>query len=351
MTAGMVILVASFDKTVRGWVQRSLQADLYLASDAGQSASARGRITSATVAALRADPTVVELSQLAVYPIVLDGVETQLHGASLALVPERIDLAWVEQPADRTVFDPARNAGLALVSESFSERFQRNVGDVVRLPTPAGLRDVRIAGIFADYGNERGSILVDRSHVQKWFADDSVTNVSLWLGEGADPDTVRAELTRRYPALSVYTNARLRQEILRIFRQTFAITYALELVGIFVAVIGLALTLTSVLLDRRDELTTLRALGFSRREMAVSTAIEGGAIAAAASLGGLMLSLALGWLLIFVINKQSFGWTLGFALPWGTLGLLAAVVVASGVAVGASAGRWAAALPADREEE
>ena len=351
MTAGMVILVASFDQTVRGWVQRSLQADLYLASDAGQSASARGRITPATVAALRSHPAVAEASELTVYPIILDGAETQLHGASLALVPERIDLAWVEQPVEQTIFDPAENAGLALVSESFSERFQRRVGDVVRLPTPAGARDVRIAGIFADYGNERGSILVDRTHVRNWFDDDSVTNVSLWLRAGADPDTVRAELTRAHPALSIYTNARLRQEILRIFRQTFAITYALELVGIFVAVVGLALTLTSVLLDRREELTTLRALGFSRREMALSTAIEGGAIAAAASLGGLGLSLALGWLLIFVINKQSFGWTLGFALPWGTLGLLAAVVIASGVVVGASAGRWAAALPADREEE
>jgi putative ABC transport system permease protein len=115
-------------------------------------------------------------------------------------------------------------------------------------------------------------------------------------------------------------------------------------------VIGLALTLISVLLDRREELTTLRALGFSRREIARATAVEGTAIAASAVTGGLLLSLALGWLLIYVINKQSFGWTLGFSLPWAQLAALAVTVVATGAAVSYAVGRWGADLPADREE-
>jgi putative ABC transport system permease protein len=351
MTAGMIILVASFDETVRGWVARSLQADLYLASDAVQSASDRGRIAPATVHALREHPAVVAVSERVMYPVVVDGWETQVQGASLALIPERVDLAWVQEPADRTVFDPARNAGLALVSESFSERFRRRVGDSIALPTPHGARELRIVGIFADYGNEQGSIMVDRTHLRQWFDDDHVTNVSLWLTPTAEAETVRADLAAAYPALSIYTNARLREEILRIFRQTFAITYALELIGVFVAVVGLALTLTSVLLDRRDELTTLRALGFSRRELAVATSIEGCGVAFAAVIGGLALSFALGWLLIAVINKQSFGWTLGFAVPWQTLVGLAVVVTGSGAAVGWWVGARAADLPADRDED
>jgi putative ABC transport system permease protein len=124
----------------------------------------------------------------------------------------------------------------------------------------------------------------------------------------------------------------------------------LEVIAVLVAVIGLALTLTSVLLDRREELTTLRALGFTQRELAGAAALEGGVVAAAAVAGGLVLSVALGWLLIYVINKQSFGWTLGFAVPWGQLAALAGAVVATGVVVSYFVGRWGADLPADREE-
>jgi putative ABC transport system permease protein len=262
----------------------------------------------------------------------------------------RSDLPWVTPPRDPAIWQAERNAGLALVSEAFVERFRKKPGDTLRLPTPSGVRPVVIAGVFADYGNERGSILVDRTHLKAWFSDARVTNVSLWLKPGVDADTVRAELVREFPGLAMFTNVKLRGEVLRIFRQTFAITYALEVIAVLVAVIGLALTLTSVLLDRREELTTLRALGFTRRELAGAAALEGGVVAAAAVAGGLVLSVALGWLLIYVINKQSFGWTLGFAVPWGQLVALAGAVVGTGVVVSYFVGRWGADLPADREE-
>ena len=73
-------------------------------------------------------------------------------------------------------------------------------------------------------------------------------------------------------------------------------------------------------------------------------------MAGAAVLGGTGLSLALGWLLIYVVNKQSFGWTLGFSIPWAQLGALALIVVATGAGVSWVVGRWGASLPADREE-
>lgn len=350
MTAGMAILVASFDRTVRTWVERTLQADLYVSSDGAQAAGADNRLSAAAALAIATHPEVEAAGGILSLPLELAGLPTQLNGADLALVRARSDLPWVQAPVDDAVFDPARNAGLALASESFAERFDVRRGDTVTVPTPQGPKPLTLAGIYADYGNERGALMVDRSHVQAWFGEDHVTSLSLWLRPGADPERLRADLLSAHPGLSVLTNARLRSEILRIFRQTFAITYALELIGVIVAVIGLALTLASVLLDRRQELTTLRALGFTRRELARASALEGAALAASAAAGGLLLSLALGWLLIHVINKQSFGWTLGFALPWGQLSALAVLVVATGAAVSHAVGRWGADLSADREE-
>jgi putative ABC transport system permease protein len=350
MAAGMAILVASFELTVRGWIVRSLQADLYIASAGAQSASTDNFISAAAADRIAAHPTVAATARLTAYPLSLEGIPTLLTGTDLALMHARSDMPWVTPPRDPVLWDVTSNARLALVSEAFAERFGKKAGDILRVPTPAGVQTLTIAGIFADYGNERGSILVDRAHLLAWLGDDRVTNVSLWLKPGVDADNLRSELRAEFPGLAIFTNVKLRAEVLRIFRQTFAITYALEVIAVLVAVVGLALTLTSVLLDRREELTTLRALGFTRHELAGAAALEGGLVAVAAVAGGLVLSVALGWLLIYVINKQSFGWTLGFALPWTQLVGLALAVVGTGVSVSYGVGRWGADLPADREE-
>lgn len=351
MTSGMAILVASFEHTMQGWVKRTLHADLYVSSAGAQSASARNPLSAAVAARIMAHPAVAHASALVSHPVVVDGLQTTLNGGDLGNEATRPDTTWIDPPREPGLFDSTHNADRVLVSESFSERFRKRQGDRIRVPTPTGAREVVIAGVFADYGNERGSILADRRHVQAWFEDDSVTNIALFLRPGADEDTVRLDLLRQYPGLTLYTNMRLRTEVLRIFRQTFSITYALEVIGVVVAVAGLALTLSSVLLDRRDELTTLRSLGFTHREIAVATGIEGLAVSLAAIVGGLGLSLALGWLLIHVINKQSFGWTLGFAIPGWQLAALALSVALTGAVVSYAVGRWGAALPADREEE
>ena len=95
--------------------------------------------------------------------------------------------------------------------------------------------------------------MVERTRMNAWFGDERVTSLSLWLRPGVDADGLRAELLQTYPGLSVLTNARLRAEILRIFRQTFAITYALEIIGVVVAVIGPPLSRPIATAQRRGE--------------------------------------------------------------------------------------------------
>lgn len=350
MAAGMGILIASFERSVRTWVQSALQADLYISSAGAQTASSDNRIAPATWRALAAHPAVADAAVFSAHPLVLDGKPTTLGGGDLADQSARGGFLWVGPPPSPEALDPAKNAGLALASESFAERFRIRRGDTVEVPTPGGTRRLEVAGLFADYGNERGTLLVDRSHAVAWFGDDHATSLALDLVPGAAVETVRGDLARAFPGLAILSNSTLRAEVLRVFHQTFSITYALQFIGLVVAVVGLALSLVSVLLDRRDELTTLRALGFRRSEIARATAIEGGVLALCACTAGIALSFALGWLLIHVINKQSFGWTLAFAVPTGQLLALAALVFGTGVAVSRLVGHWGAALPADREE-
>jgi len=351
MSAGMAILVSSFERTVRLWVAHSLQADLYVYSAGARNAAGQNHLAAPVWKALAALPEVEQAWMLAAYSIQIGtGAPALLTGTDLHLTHTRSELPWVEQPQDDAVFDPARNARLALISESFSDRFERHRGDSLVLPTQSGPQTMTVAGVYSDYGNERGSVMVQWEQVVNWMHDDAATHVSLFLKPGVDAEILRSRIRKAMPGLQVITYKELRGQILNVFRQTFTITYALEIIGVIVAVTGLALAMASILLDRRDELTSLRALGFTRREMAQGASWEGVALAVWAVFGGLVLSLALGWLLVHVINKQSFGWTLGFALPGRQLAILAVAVVCTGWIVSYVVGWWGANLPADQEE-
>jgi len=350
MAAGMIILVASFDTTMRGWINTTFQADLYVSSDGAQSASTENRISPATWHAIAANPAIAEMNVMQAARISLDGVNTMLVGVDLGFSERHQNLSWRQAPLNDTVFGPQQNGHQAIASESFCERFRVRRGDTVIIPTPAGKQSILIAGVFSDYGNERGSLVVDRHQFARWFDDELATSLIIVLKPGIPPENIQGELEQKYPGLSILTNRYLRGEILRIFRQTFSVTYALELIGILVAVIGLGMTLSSILLDRRSELTTLRALGWRHRQMALATAVEGALLSICGVAAGTVVSLGLGWILIFVINKQSFGWTLQFSIPWLSLAALGLAVIGAGTLVSFFIGRWGSGLPADHEE-
>ena len=350
MTAGMAILVGSFDTTLRGWIERTFMADLYVSSEGAQSASTQNRIRPETWKALVSDPEVVAANVVQALELQLPGGSTLLFGGNPAFMRDQARIAWREEPTDDGLWDTKRNSGLALASESFSHRFRLHRGDTLTLPTPTGPRTLRIAGIFSDYGNERGALVIQREHFAAWFGDELATSLIAKLRNSDDAPAMRARWKSAHPGLAVYTQGHLRSEALRIFRQTFAITDALELIGIAVSVLGLGFTLASLLWERRNDLTTLRALGFRHVEIAWATTLESLLTAGVGILVGLLASIGLGWLLIHRVNVQTFGWTLETDPPWLWMAGLGLAVLAMATITGWSIGRWGAALPAEREE-
>ena len=349
MTGGMAILVGSYDLTMRAWLARSFMSDLYISSEGAQSASSTNRLRPETWRPIAADPGVADFYTVQMTTVTLPGGTTLLAGGDLGFIGRNVDMSWLQPPGPEA-YDAARNAGLALASEAFMRRFRKKVGEEVAIPTPAGEHRVRLAGVFADYGNERGTLLIDRKQYAAWWGNELIATITLKLRPGVNPEAIRAQIRRDHPELNVFTNRALREQALRIFQETFAVTYALEIIGVTVAVTGLGLTLASIFLQRRGDLMTLRALAWTRGEIATAATAEGLLLSLAGLAAGLMLSVALGALLVFVINRQSFGWTLQFHIPWGSLTVLSVLVLASGAAASFIVGRWAAQLPGDREE-
>lgn len=354
MSAAMAILVASFETTLTSWIQQMLKADLYVAAAGSNSVSNGNTISAASWKRIESMPGVAGADKLQRYTITLEGKDVFLGGAEYNQDAERfLQLIWIAPPRriDPNALDVMEGGETpAWVSESFARRFKVNRGEVMELPTPVGQKSVRVTGVYAEYGNESGTILVGREHTSRWFADEGLTNMAIYAEEGTDVERLLEEIRAGYPGLVARTNERLRSESIRIFHQTFAVTYALEAIAVIIAVSGLGLALAGLLMERRQDLTTLRSVGATRGDIARASLWEGLGLALVGLGGGYVLSLLLGWILIHVINPQSFGWTLQYRVPWGAFAALAAVTMITAGLVSWRVGYRSATLRSDREE-
>ncbi|MEN9019477.1 MAG: FtsX-like permease family protein [Verrucomicrobiales bacterium] len=332
MAGGMSILVGSFESTVTRWLDSVMKADLFVACQGIGNASSRNRLQESTWRALQKEASVANCEVSQFYRIRLGEKLTILAGVDLKASQGSLAPIWLEAPPADLAEVEGRSWGV--MSEPFAYRFNTKVGDTVDVPTPKGPRKVTLAGIFADYGNEFGSIVVEREILSDWFEDTRAARMAISLDDSADLSAIQADWLQRYPGIVVTNNRELRGEALRIFHQTFAVTHGLKWIGVFVAVAGLALALASMLAERLRELTTLRALGLGHREIGRAAAWESLGLAMVGLTVGISLSLVLGHLIIFVINRQAFGWTLLFKVPWSDLAILAGGVLAISAIVG-----------------
>ena len=212
------------------------------------------------------------------------------------------------------------------------------------LQTPRGPRAFRVAGVYRDYSNDRGVVVMDRQLYIETFGDDSINTIVVFLKPGVTTDQARRMLERdfgpKYNAF-VVTNAEVKGEVMRIFDQTFTITYALLGVAIVVAVMGIVNTLAALILERSRELALLRITGLSARELTTMIVLESTLLGVASTAAGLVMGYALSWILIYVINKQSFGWTIDFYTPAGLIAASLAVTLLSSALAGLAPARLA----------
>ena len=148
----------------------------------------------------------------------------------------------------------------------------------------------------------------------------------------------------------IYTNRALRTEVLRVFDSTFAITYALEIVAVVVAMLGVTATLLTLVLERRRDLSMLRLIGGARRQVERVVVIEAAVIGAASQAIALVVGLILSLILVYVINVQSFGWTIQFRVPYGFLAQVSVAVVIATALAGFYPARLAARLVLTQDE-
>ncbi len=350
MASGMGILITSFESTIVKWMNQILRADVYIASSGITNASSQNRIPESTWKAISTMDAVQSFDLGRIRKITLDGRNIWLLGAPESLFSNDSETIWIRKPDRESVsaflsqeWPPAGGSPEtvpAVITETFQASTGKGIGDPLSIPTPEGPVPATIRGVYADYGSEMGTVAIPASLLIGRFPGDEVLNMAVTLRDGADPDLFAGAIRSKHPQLVVRLNREIREEALKIFHQTFAVTYALQIIGLVVAVAGLALALVSLWLERIPQIRTWQELGITRNQTARVAAIEGLLLSVTGAISGLILSFGLGWLLIYVINRQSFGWTLNFHLPLAHLPLFAVAVLLLGGGVSILIGRW-----------
>jgi putative ABC transport system permease protein len=194
------------------------------------------------------------------------------------------------------------------------------------------------------YVTDGGKVVVDSHLFRQVWGETGATVFAVYLKAGQVLPVVRHEieqvLKKDTPIVTI-SNGELRTEILNIFDRTFRVTYVLELIALSVAVLGIINTLMTAITERRRELATLRALGVSRPQIQKLIIWESCHVAGLGAGLGMLVGLALSVLLINVINKQSFGWTIQFTLPLETLGVAVLVALLAAFLEAWGPARWA----------
>jgi putative ABC transport system permease protein len=337
MMASVGIMVGSFRETVTVWLDTQLRADLYVRPAAPPAAGEYPPLPRGIESVLEAVPGVEAVDLFSGVPFHYRGERATLGGGRMEIVRRYGRLRFLPGEDRDAILRSLPGADRAIASEPFANRHHLRAGDRIGIPIGARNVTLTIAGIYYDYSSSQGYLVLDRGTLLRYLPGQPATNAAVYLARGADAERVQRELQLRTVGygVTVAPNRALRQAAIEIFDRTFAITWALEAVAILVAMLGAANSLLALVLDRRRELGLLRYLGAPAGQVRRMILTEAAFLGLLAMLLGLPLGFALSLVLIFVVNRQSFGWTIQFhppaALLLGALALVWCVTVLAGL--------------------
>lgn len=317
---GVSIMVGSFRGTVVQWLNQTLQADIYVSPPSTTANRVLGKVDPEIVAQLRTWP---QIEQVVTYNdadvTVVDYHKTvKLIAANGDVSQGKRPYAWIRPDLGRDPWSALTTEQGAIISEAlYLRQGLSQIPPTITLKTPQGDRTFPVIAVFYDYSSDRGTVILDNDVYEALWQDDRIASLGLFVQPKADVEAIVDSLRTYFSdqqTLSVRSNRSLRQGSLEIFDRTFAITNALRLLAVVVAFIGVLSTLMSLQLERTREIGILRSTGMTPGQLTAMTLLETGLMGTMAGLFALPLGFALAWILIYVINIRSFGWTLQMAL-------------------------------------
>jgi len=338
LMVAMAIMVYSFRVSFDHWLGKLLPADMQLREPAGNDTAYWSAADQANLGAVAGVSRIEFRRTRSLWldpkraPVILIA-----RGATAAQAADELPLVR----SDKRPLPS--NAEPAWISEALQDLYGYKPGDRIGLPLAGRTHVFTVAGIWRDYARTSGSVVISRHAYLAATGDDSANEGSIWLSAGADATATEAALRARFArgdSLEILTSTALRERSLQIFDRAFAITYALEAIAV-IGLTGVSFAASSTALARRAEFGMLRHIGMLRRQIVGMLAGEGILTSAFGVVYGLGLGTALSLVLVYVINRQSFNWSIDLAIPAWQLALLGATLIAAAAVTAVWSGRAA----------
>ena len=319
---GVSIMVGSFRDSLHEWLTRTMRADLYVAVPGPGFGRPERRIEPAVLAAITSVPGVARFT--ATRNATVDSSHGPISIAAVSFPPGMqtgVELVGQRGSSAAEAWR-AFARGAIFVAEPLAWRLDLHRGHTLELDTAAGARNFEIAGLYREYGNGRGGVLIDRGVYRRLWHDDGVSSVSLTLSPGVSPSAAVPALRRAAAgrqALYIGSNGDILALSMNIFDRTFVITRVLYWLAAGVAAIGLTSSLLAWELERSRELGVLRSLGLTPRGAAVLIEAQTIFMGLVAFVAAVPAGLLAAELLVTVVNRRAFGWLIDFHLQGAEL--------------------------------
>jgi putative ABC transport system permease protein len=345
---GMASLVESFRATVEGWADSTLRADLWITPRSRAGSPAEGSMPPSWTATLARLPEVRDVDAFRLRELSLGGELIWLGAGNSDVLARHGYLPLVGGGDPRPLLARAHTGRLALVSEPLARRHGIHAGSTLLLPTPTGSHVYQVMAVYRDYSSDRGYVIVDRSVYLQDFRDSLVTTYALYLAPGVSRErgaSAAESALGRDEMIRVTDTRSIRDEVRKVMRNTFAVTDALEAVAAVVALLSVLGALAALVLERTREIGVLRAIGADRRQIVGALLVEGGLVAVTGLVLGALTGGLLSAVLVRVLNRESFGWTLEIATPWGRVLLVAGLLFTAALLATLPPARRASRIP------
>jgi putative ABC transport system permease protein len=340
LMVAMAIMVTSFRVSVDDWLGRVLPADLYVRTVTAGDHGGFQEDVQKEIAGL-AGIERIDFLRTQQLTLEVDRPEITLIARAIDATDARNTLPMTDDMVASSMLPD--NMMHIWVSEAMVDLYGYHAGKTITLPVGEKSNEFLVAGVWRDYGRQFGAVQMQLTDYQALTGDKSVNTLAIWLKAGMPGDEVIARL-RHLPfgaALEISKSGELRALSLQIFDRSFAVTYVLEVVAMFIGILGVTASFSAQILARAKEFGMLRHIGMMRKQIFAMLAAEGGLLTALGIVWGFMLGWGISLILVFIVNPQSFHWTMQLHLPWGWLLTIAIVMLMATVSAALLAGRQA----------
>jgi putative ABC transport system permease protein len=340
LMVSMIIMIGSFRESLATWLDRMLPADLYVRAGRLGDTGFFSEDEQARIAGVPGVERAVFLRSQNVF------VAKDRPALTLIARPLQPGESAPPLPFEGPRMEPAPGAPAPVwLSEVAADVLRvRGAGDVIALPVGGAQRQFTVAGIWRDYARQNGAVVIDRAVYAALTGDRRANEAWLYLASGVRSDDAAAHVRASLGAhegLETATTRELKAISLGVFDRTFAVTYALEVAAVLIGLFGVSASFSAQALARRREFGVLRHIGMTRRQIASMLAFEGFAVGSVGVAAGLAVGWVVSLILVHVINRQSFHWSMDMHIPWLDLALLALSLVAAATLTAVISGRRA----------